>query len=80
MQQAGEVVRNVSYLNFENYLDAAFEDQDREIIHIYYYCLLIYFILFFIEFLEGAVDLTEPQVKQKIALFTEANTKVSSST
>ena len=77
MQQAGEVVRNISYLNFENYLDAAFEDQDRETIH---YCLLIYFILFFIEFLEGAVDLTEPLVKQKIALFTEANTEVSSST
>ena len=79
MQLAGEVVRNVSYLNFEDYLDAVFVDQDRETIHIYCYCLFIfYFIL--IEFLEGAVDLTEPQVKQKIALFTEASTKVSSST
>ena len=43
MQQAGEVVRNVSYLNFEDYLDAAFEDQDRETIHIYYYCLFKFY-------------------------------------
>ena len=47
MQQAGEVVRNISYLNFENYLDAAFQDQDRKIIHTYHYYLLIFYSFIF---------------------------------
>ena len=39
--------------------------------------MTLFIYLFIIEFLTGAVDMTEPQVQEKIAELTETATKVS---
>ena len=68
MQKAGVVVRNESKSAFVPYLEQSFKQQDgRENSQNAKHS----FDIDFLEFLTGAVDMTEPQVQEKIAEFTE---------
>lgn len=84
MQQAGEVVRTSvdRYSDaFVKFIQSAFDNQDGKINHNSYATkfrligtnlkCLFHTQFCSAEFLDGAVDMTEPQVKQKIATFTE---------